>query len=145
MGTGYYTDSLDKLAWIQNESPKETPKRYVMSRINYIRKVSKPSQWHYIPTAHNPADIGTRPISVKELKASVWLTGPSFLKLEDPKPPSTPKEKSLNTNLFTSKTFNAKPSSYFITKHRHATEEVTSGEAWDNLLTQIKQKHKTRK
>merc|ERR1712074_150059 len=87
--------------------------------------------------------IGTRPISVKELRASVWLTGPPFLKLKDPKPPSTPNEKSLNTNLFTSKTFNAKPSSYFITKHRHATEEITSGEAWDNLLTQTKQKHKT--
>merc|ERR1712148_89907 len=49
--TVYYTDSLDTLAWIQNESPKETPKRYVMSRITYIRKVSKPSQWHYIPPA----------------------------------------------------------------------------------------------
>ena len=63
--TVYYTDSLDTLAWIQNESPKETPKRYEMSRITYIRKVSNPNQWHYIPTAHNPADIGTRPISVK--------------------------------------------------------------------------------
>ena len=145
--TIFYTDSLDVLAWVQNERPKETPKRYEMSRITYIRKISKPSQWHYIPTAINPADIGTRPISLKELKASEWLTGPLFLKSEDPKPPSTPKEKPHNTNLKSDvtaqSTYVAPPSSYFRTQTRHATEDITSGSMWENLLNQAQKKHNT--
>ena len=85
--TVYYSDSRDVLAWIQNDSTKEGLKRYTVSRIAYIRRVSKPEQWHYIQTEINPADLGTRPISVKDMQASTWLTGPAFLKQKDPTPP----------------------------------------------------------
>ena len=88
--TIYYTDSRDVLAWIQNDNPNENPKRYEMSRINKIRKLSNPNQWKYINTHSNPADYGTRPITAKDLQASCWLTGPPFLFLEDPQPPETP-------------------------------------------------------
>ena len=136
--TVYYSDSKDVLAWIQNEHPNENPKRYEVSRINKIRKLSNPDQWQYIPTHHNPADIGTRPISAKDLQTSCWLTGPPFLLLEDPKPPNTSPPKSINnTNLFT-----AHASSYFLTHNRHATEEITSGSAWESRLKQTQQKHK---
>ena len=74
--TIYYSDCRDVLAWIQNDSTKEPLKRYTVSRISYIRRVSKPEQWHYIQTEINPDDLGTRPISVKDLQASSWLTGP---------------------------------------------------------------------
>ena len=48
----YFTDSLDVLAWINNV--KDATKRYVTSRINTIRKISQPSQWHYIQNSRKP-------------------------------------------------------------------------------------------
>ena len=118
--TVFYSDSEDVLSWIKNDTPKEPPARYCMSRINRIRKVSSPNQWHYIPTKFNPADIGTRPISVKDLKASCWLTGPAFLRLEDPKTPTAPKTPKPETTVFF-----ASVSSYFLVKNKHATEDLS--------------------
>ena len=68
--TTYYSDSSVVLDWIKKASTKEPLKRYVMSRIQYILNVSSPDQWHYIPMEINPADLGTRPITVKDLQAS---------------------------------------------------------------------------
>ena len=82
--TVFYSDSKDVLAWIKNNSTNEAPKRYIVNRINTIRKISDPDGWHYIPNKQNPADHGTRPISVEELRDSCWLSGPSFLFLNDP-------------------------------------------------------------
>ena len=66
--TVFYSDSKDVLAWIKNDATNEAPKRYIVNRINTIRKNSDPDQWHYIPTKQNPADYVTRPISVEELR-----------------------------------------------------------------------------
>ena len=38
--TVYYSDSKDVLAWIKNDTPNDNPKRYEVSRINIIRKIS---------------------------------------------------------------------------------------------------------
>ena len=141
--TIYYSDSQDVLAWVKNDSTNEAPKRYIVNRINTIRKMSNPDQWQYIPTKLNPADIGTRPVSVSELQASCWLSGPAFLLLEDPKPPSTPQMD--NSTLFTSilePLYDAHPSSYFHTQIRHATEDITSGSMWEQLLEATIQQHK---
>ena len=92
--TIYYSDSRDVLAWVQNNTTKETVPRYIASRINIIRKLSNPHQWQYIPTEDNPADIGTRPITAKELQASNWLIGPPFIHHTNPETPikiTTPK------------------------------------------------------
>merc|ERR1712074_342865 len=86
----------------------------------------------------NPADIGTRPISAEKLKASCWLTGPSFIHHEYPVTP-------IKRTLATIATKTPKPNnkeapkldSYFKTKHRHATEEITSGEMWKRLLNNL--------
>ena len=84
--TQYYTDSEDVLAWINNT--KDGSKRYVSNRRQTICKLSKASQWQYIPTRNNPADIGTRPKSIKEVQNSEWTTGPAFLHQEPPVLPS---------------------------------------------------------
>ena len=47
--------------------------------LNTIRTLSDPNAWHYIKTKSNPADIGTRPITVEELQKSVWISGQQFL------------------------------------------------------------------
>jgi hypothetical protein len=41
-----------------------------------IRKSTEPSLLNYVPTEHNPADVGTRTLSADNLKESTWLIGP---------------------------------------------------------------------
>merc|ERR1712074_470485 len=85
-----YSDSQDVLAWVKNGTTKEPISRYVASRVTTITNITSPSQWVYIPTKDNPADIGTRPVSADNLKASPWLTGPPFLHHENPQTPTKP-------------------------------------------------------
>ena len=137
--TVFYSDSKDVLAWIKNDATNEAPKRYIVNRINTIRKISDPDQWHYIPTKQNPADYGTRPISVEELRTSCWLSGPDFLFLEDPKPLIIPSPDISSTILYT-----APSPTFFLTMNRSATEEITTGTMWKNLLDEtLKQTNAT--
>ena len=72
----YFTDSRDVMDWISNEH--DSFPRYVTSRRNYILQVSNASQWSWLPGLKNPADVGTRPISVSDLVESRWLKGPDL-------------------------------------------------------------------
>ena len=49
-----------------------------------IRRYSSPSQWRYVETKENPADLATRHLSASSLQGSNWLHGTSFLKSTDP-------------------------------------------------------------
>ena len=71
------------LGYIQNETKRFYV--YVANRVQIIRSVSDPSQWRYINTNNNPADIATRGSNVDKLKDSIWLRGPKFL--EEPNSP----------------------------------------------------------
>ncbi|CAB4037161.1 tubulin polyglutamylase TTLL1, partial [Paramuricea clavata] len=73
----FYTDSKVILGYIQNESRRFYV--YVDNRIQIIRKVSEPSQWRYIETTDNPADLATRCTSANVLIESCWFEGPKFL------------------------------------------------------------------
>ena len=79
--TQYFTDSEDVIAWINNRS--DPFKRYVTSRRDKICQISDSSQWHWIPGGKNPADIGTRSISVKKLRESDWISGPEFVRAKE--------------------------------------------------------------
>ena len=118
----YFTDSRDVLSWITNT--KGQFQRYVASRRNQICKLSSPQQWHYISTKENPADLGTRPITVDELLRSRWISGTEFLQLENPVPPTETRTEN-KTLLYT-----VDVCSYFNPSTRHIGEEITSGEAW---------------
>ena len=136
--TTYYSDSRVFLELIKSHSTKEPLKRYVVSRLQFILRVSSPDQWHYIPTEINPADLGTRPISVKNLQASCWLKGPAFLFQEDPSPPESPTLQLPSASFFTH------ASSYFTSDTCPITEDVTSGSAWKKALREAQQqKHAT--
>lgn len=65
------------LGYINNES--RWFHTYVANRIHKIRRTTNPTQWHYVPTTNNPADNASRGLTVEQLKASNWLTGPEFL------------------------------------------------------------------
>ena len=73
----YYSDSQIVLGYIRNRDKRFS--RYVTSRIDRILSGSQASQWQYIQTDMNPADIATRCHTPEQLSKSVWLTGPPFL------------------------------------------------------------------
>jgi hypothetical protein len=70
----FFTDSQVVLGYICNESRRFYI--YVANRVGRIRLFSQPSQWHFIRTECNPADVATRSIDASQLDDSTWLRGP---------------------------------------------------------------------
>ena len=85
----YWTDSTTVLRWLR--SPKVKFSAYVGARIGEICELSDPEQWHYVPTAVNPADDASRGISPRDLCASHrWFHGPEFLQRVPDEWPASP-------------------------------------------------------
>ena len=132
--TQLFTDSEDVRNWISNTTAQFP--RYITSRRNRICNLTSQCQWHYVPSEHNPADIGTRPITVQKLKESSWLTGPSFLLQQNPQPP-----KKAQPTLAPALPPQASLASFFKTTTRPVTEDITTGVKWRNVLQHIKRAH----
>ena len=81
----YYTDSRVVLGYLQNDSRRFYV--YVANRVQLIRRLSSPSQWRYIDTTQNPADLATRRLTASNLAGSDWLEGPCFLRSSNMPPP----------------------------------------------------------
>ena len=79
----YWTDSTDVLYWIRNQKQR---KIFVHNRVSTIRQLTEPERWNYVKGTENPADLGTRGISVQTMKTSrSWWAGPPFLtQVSDP-------------------------------------------------------------
>ena len=73
----FYSDSKVALGYIFNET-RAFPK-YIERRVSEIKCQAPASQWHYVNTHENPADIATRPIGPDTLLNSNWIKGPEFL------------------------------------------------------------------
>lgn len=73
----FYSDSRVVLGYIHNESRRFHT--YVANRVSRIRQATTPSQWSYVSTESNPADLATRSVSPSEMANSMWLSGPPFL------------------------------------------------------------------
>ena len=79
--TYHWTDSTDVLHWVKNVSRKY--KSFVANRVGDIHEASIPSNWKYISTAINPADVVSRGQSAEHLSVNhIWWEGPEFLKTE---------------------------------------------------------------
>ncbi len=52
---------------------------YISNRAEWIRKSTRPEQWHHAQTRQNPADVATRSVPVVQLTDTTWLTSPDFL------------------------------------------------------------------
>ena len=74
----FWSDSQIVLAYISNESSRF--KVFVANRVSFIREVSEPSQWRYVPSATNPADVLSRGCLPAEMP-EWWAKGPGFLQL----------------------------------------------------------------
>ncbi|XP_060601270.1 uncharacterized protein LOC132754627 [Ruditapes philippinarum] len=73
----FWTDSRVVLGYISNDSKRFHV--FVANRVQQIRDFSDPSQWRYIETTQNVADIASRGAMVSELVNSKWFTGPDFI------------------------------------------------------------------
>lgn len=73
----FYTDSKVVLGYIYHEVRRFYV--YVNNRVLRIGRSSCPTQWHYVPNDHNPADHATRAVAASHLKDTTWLSGPAFL------------------------------------------------------------------
>jgi hypothetical protein len=72
-----WSDSQIVLHWIR--SNKILPK-FVSNRVKQIIELTKPDQWNYCPTDHNPADILSRGCTAEELvNSKLWWKGPTWL------------------------------------------------------------------
>ena len=83
----HWTDSSTVLQWLQAAHKKQQV--FVANRAAEILENSSMDQWRHVKGVENPADIGTRGMSIEGLKKSVWLNGPAWLqadKLKRPKP-----------------------------------------------------------
>ncbi|XP_063437322.1 uncharacterized protein LOC134718616 [Mytilus trossulus] len=74
----FWTDSNIVLGYIANDNRRFHI--FVENRVQQIREHSSPTQWKYIDTKENPADVASRGASANDLvKNSNWFTGPKFL------------------------------------------------------------------
>ena len=72
-----WTDSSTVLHWIEG---KGKYKQFVENRIKEIHSVLPNVTWKHCPTQDNPADLGTRGKTLKQLQSlEKWWHGPSWL------------------------------------------------------------------
>ena len=85
----FWTDSKVVLGYLNNDARKFHI--FVANRIQKIKQLTRPEQWHYVPSNMNPADHASRGMSTSEITTTRWLTGPAFLWKKEPETPNQPK------------------------------------------------------
>ncbi|XP_060801917.1 uncharacterized protein LOC132902105 [Amyelois transitella] len=75
--TFYWTDSTTVLHWIRNENKKYKP--FIANRLGEICNTSTISEWNYVPSGCNPADLASKKHDHILENDSLWFTGPLFL------------------------------------------------------------------
>ncbi|XP_071081761.1 uncharacterized protein [Haliotis cracherodii] len=72
-----WSDSQNVLWWIKRQSRCFKP--FVANRIGYIQEHTNISQWKYVPSKLNAADILSRGVDAEALLTEKWLNGPEFM------------------------------------------------------------------
>ena len=81
----HLTNSSALLQWLQAANKKQ--QEFVANRAAEILENSSMDQLGHVKGVTNPADIGTRGMSIKGLFESVWLNGPAWLQTDEEKWP----------------------------------------------------------
>ena len=68
------SDSTTVLQWLRSSDKKHLT--FVANQVAEILDSSTVDHWRHIAGAENPADLGTRGLSVSELMQTVWRNGP---------------------------------------------------------------------
>ncbi|XP_063540834.1 uncharacterized protein LOC134749739 [Cydia strobilella] len=74
----FWTDSNTALQWIRSDPRDYKP--YVAHRLGEIDELTTASEWRYVPTALNVADVATREDAPPLQFDDVWFQGPRFLR-----------------------------------------------------------------
>ena len=74
--TVFWTDSTTVLRYIENTSRRFSV--FVANRLSTIHASSQVSQWRYVESRKNPADLASRG-AMPDDDCSTWLRGPEFL------------------------------------------------------------------
>ena len=83
----HWTDSTTVLWWLQTAHKNQQV--FVAIRAAEILENSSMDQWRHVKGVENPAEIGTRGMSIEGLRESVWLNGLTWLQKDEddwPKP-----------------------------------------------------------
>ena len=118
--TQCWLDSSVALHWIRGQGEY---KQFVASRVHKIQNHSEIT-WRHVPTAENPADLGSRGGSVTN--AELWWKGPEWLRHREKWPPEIVTKSSPESKA------EAK-----VTRELLATT-VEQGDAFDDLLNKHK-------
>ncbi|XP_060588234.1 uncharacterized protein LOC132743696 [Ruditapes philippinarum] len=71
------SDSQNVLSWLKSTN---TLKRFMLNRVEEIKKLTPDIEWRYCPTDQNPADLQTRGLTAIQLQSStLWKNGPTWL------------------------------------------------------------------
>ena len=73
----HWIDSTTVLQWLHASNNKQPV--FVANPVAEILENSTMDQWRHVEGKMNPADIGTREMTVEALNGSEWLTGPAWL------------------------------------------------------------------
>lgn len=74
----FWSDSKIVLGYIANDAHRFHI--FVTNRVQQIREHAEPTQWRYVSTKDNHADVASRGATANELmNRSKWFTGPEFL------------------------------------------------------------------
>ena len=74
----FWSDSKVALSYISNDCSRFHI--FVANRVQLIRNITNPDQWHHVPTDMNPADLASRGCSAQELVSNhFWFHGPPLL------------------------------------------------------------------
>ncbi|XP_046868784.1 uncharacterized protein LOC124461292, partial [Drosophila willistoni] len=71
----YWSDSKTVLKWLRMDPRKF--QQFVMHRVGEILEFTNVSQWNWVPTNLNPADLATKTNNANKYKT--WLHGPDYL------------------------------------------------------------------
>ena len=76
--TFHWSDSSSVLYWLNND--KDRMQLFVYNRVARIRRGSDLSEWFWVPTHVNPADLPTKGMTLEQLQGCrLWSHGPPFL------------------------------------------------------------------
>ncbi|UYV67005.1 hypothetical protein LAZ67_4003633 [Cordylochernes scorpioides] len=96
----FWSDSKTVLAWIRSEAGRY--KEFVANRVGEIQEATKGTDWRWVQTSENPADIATRfETEISFEPTDMWYTGLEFIKRLEEEWPKEAKGKDLGIILAT--------------------------------------------
>lgn len=73
----YWSDSITVLSWLRSDARRY--RQFVAVRVGEILELTKASDWRWVPTKLNVADLATRKVVQIISARSSWFNGPDFL------------------------------------------------------------------